>query len=121
MPYGIASVAALMILFGLAEVVTGFRHQFSSISISQSGIFTWAAAAIGTLYLAAGLLILTLKRWAARLAILCLLADIVGRVLLVMTGLYPTNSSKQIIAIGLGTVIAAIFAIYIGWKWKAFT
>src|SRR5262249_49154172 len=102
--------------FGLAEMVTGFRHHFSSISISQSGIFTWAAAAIGTLYLAAGLLILTLKRWATRLAILCLVADIVGRVLLVLSGLYPINSPRQITAISLGTAIAVIFAIYIGSK-----
>ena len=79
------------------------------------------AAAIGTLYIAGGLLILTLKRQAARLAILCLVADIVGRLVMVMTGLYPTNSFKQIIAIGLGTVIAAIFAIYIGSKQKSFT
>jgi putative Mn2+ efflux pump MntP len=38
-----------------------------------------------------------------------------------MTGLYPTNSFKQIVAIGLGTVIAAVFAIYIGSKQKSFT
>jgi len=106
-PFGIVFVAVLMILFGLAEVVTGLRHHFSGIFTSQSAIFTWAAAAIGTLYIAGGLLILTLRRRAARLAILCLVADIVGRLVLVMTGLYPTNSFKQIVAIGLGTVIAA--------------
>jgi len=37
-PFGIVFVAVLMILFGLAEVVTGFRHHFSGISTSQSAI-----------------------------------------------------------------------------------
>jgi hypothetical protein len=72
-----------MILFGLAEVVTGFRRHFFGISTSQSAIFLVAAAAIGAFYFAAGLLILTLKRWAARLAIVCVVADIVGRFVLV--------------------------------------
>jgi hypothetical protein len=119
-PFGIAVVAMLMILFGLAEVVTGFIHHFFGISTSQAAIFTYAAAVIGTLYVVGGLLILTLKRWAARLAILCLLVDIVGRVSLVSTGLYPVNSLKQTIAIALGTATAAIFAIYIGLKRNSF-
>jgi hypothetical protein len=67
-----------------------------------------------------GLLILTLKKWAARLAILCLVVDIVGRISLVATGLYSINSIKQTIAITLGTAIAAIFAIYIGLKRNSF-
>jgi len=120
-PFGILFVAALMILFGLMEVATGFRHHFAGISTSQSIAFTWATAGIGTLYIVGGLLILTLKRCAARLAIFCLLAHIVGRVLLVMTGLYPMKPFKQIIAISLGTLIAAAFAIYIGSKRKVFT
>jgi hypothetical protein len=119
-PFGIAVVAMLMILFGLAEMVTGFIHHFLGISTSQAAIFTYAAEIIGTLYVVGGVLILTLKRWAARLAILCLVVDIVGRVSLVATGLYPTNSFKQVIAITLGTAIAAIFAIYIGLKSNSF-
>jgi hypothetical protein len=118
--FGIVVVAALMILFGLAEVITGFHHHFLGISTSRSAIFTCVAIIIGTLYIAGGLLILTLKWRAARLAILCLVADIVGRILLVVAGLYPTNSLKQIIGISLGTVIAAIFATYIGMNRKSF-
>jgi hypothetical protein len=120
-PLGIVVVAVLMILFGLTEIATGFRHQFLGISTSRTIIFTFAAVAIGVLYVSGGLLTLTLKWWAARLAILCLVADVGGRILLVVTGLYPKTSFKQIIAIGVGTAIAAIFAVYIGSKRKAFT
>src|SRR5262249_45680407 len=111
----------LMIVFGLAEATTGFYHQFLGIYTSQSTIFAYAAVAIGALYVGGGILILTLKWWAARLAILCLLADIAGRIALALTGLYPTTSFKQTVAIGLGTAIAAIFAVYIGSKRKVFT
>ncbi len=119
-PWGIIIVACLMILFGLAEVVTAFTHNFFGITISSVAIFTYSSAAIGVFYAAAGLLILTMKKWAAALAIVLLGADIVGRVALVLTGLYPTDSLKNTFSIVAGTVIVALFAIYIRWKWKSF-
>ncbi len=117
---GISIVAVLMILFGLAEVVTGFTHNFFGITTTSRTIFTSSAAAIGVFYAAAGLLILTMKKWAAVLAIVLLIADVVGRVALVVTGLYPTDSFLNTFSIIAGTAIAVIFAIYIGWKWKSF-
>ncbi len=119
-PWGIIIVACLMILFGLAEVVTGFTHNFFGITTSSVAIFTYSSAAIGVFYAVAGLLILTMKKWAAALAIVLLVADIIGRVALVLTGLYPTDSLKNTFSIIAGTVIVALFAIYIGWKWRSF-
>lgn len=119
-PRGIIIVAFLMILFGLAEVVTGFTHNFFGITTSRVTIFTYSAATIGAFYVVAGLLILTMQKWAAALAIVLLGADIIGRVALVVVGLYPTDSLENILSIIAGTVLAVIFAIYIGWKWKSF-
>jgi hypothetical protein len=119
-PWGIIIVACLMILFGLAEVVTGFTHNFFGITTSIVNIFTYSAAAIGAFYVVGGLLILTMKKWAAALAIVLLVADIAGRVSLVVTGLYPLNSLEQVIGIVAGTAIAVVFAIYIGSKWRLF-
>ena len=119
-PLGITIVAVLMILFGLAEVVTGFTHNFFGITTSSVNIFTYSAAAIGAFYVVGGLLILTMKKWAAALAIVLLVADIIGRVSLVVTGLYPLNSLEQVIGIVAGTAIAVVFAIYIGSKWRLF-
>jgi len=119
-PRGITIVAILMILFGLVEVITSFTHGFFGITTSQAAIFTYSATVIGLFYVVAGLLILTMKRWAAAVAIILLGADIVGRIALVWTGLYPLNSLEQIIGIIAGTAIAAIFAIYIGSKWSLF-
>ena len=119
-PWGVIIVAFLMILFGLAEVMTGFTHNFFGIATSGVTTFTYSAAAIGGFYVVAGLLILTMRKWAAALAIVLLGSDIIGRVVLVVIGLYPTNSLENTLGMIAGTSIAVIFAIYIGWKWKTF-
>jgi hypothetical protein len=98
-PRGILVVALLMILFGLAEVVTGFTHDFFGITTSSTTLFTYSSAVIGLMYAAAGFLILTTKRWAAVLAIVLLCADIAGRVALVVAGLFPTDSLKNTLSI----------------------
>jgi hypothetical protein len=120
-PRGIVIVALLMIAFGLVEVKTGLTHSFFSISTAKVTTSAYAGTAIGILYAMAGLVILSMKRWAAALAILLLIADIMGRIAMVVTGLYPVDSFKQILAIVLGTSIVAIFAVYIRLKWSSFS
>ena len=121
-PLGIIIVAVLMIIFGLAEIATGFTHNFLGlISTDVANASTYGAAGVGALYAIGGLLFLTMKKWAARLATACLVLVIVGRIVLVLTGLYPLASPLQDISIIVGTAIAIIFAIYIGLKWKYFS
>lgn len=119
-PVDITVIAVLMLFFGLAEIVTGFTHYFFGITVSAAGAFTYSSALIGTFYVAAAILILTMKKWAAALAIVLLGADIVGRILLVATGLYPTDTMKNTVSIVAGTIIVALFAIYIGLKRRSF-
>ncbi len=119
-PRGLTIVAILMILFGLIEVVTAFTHSFVGISTSPTLLFTASAAAIGLCYAVGGGLILTMKQRASALAIVLLIADILGRIALVVAGLYPLNSLEQVIGIVGGTAIAVIFAIYIGSRWAVF-
>ena len=117
---GIVAAAGVMILFGVAEVVTGFTHTFFGITTSRDAVFTASSAAIGVCYVAAGLLVLTMRRWAATLAIALLVVDIIGRIALVVAGLYPTDSLKNTFSIVAGTVIVALLAGYLAWRWKAF-
>jgi hypothetical protein len=119
-PIGVTVVASLMILFGLAEMVTGFTHNFFGITTSRVTIFTYSAAAIGAFYFVSGLLILTMKKWAVVIALVLLGTDVVGRVALAVTGLYPTDSFRQAFAIIAGTTIVVIFAVYIGLKWNSY-
>jgi hypothetical protein len=120
-PRGIAAVALLMIAFGLAEVTTSITHRFFGLSTARVAISTYMGAAIGFFYALAGLMILSMKRWAARLAILLLIGVIVGRIGMVVTGLYPVDSLKQIFAMVLGTSLVTVFAVYIRLKWSFFS
>jgi hypothetical protein len=114
-------VAGFTILAGLAEVVTGFSHTFLGITTSSAALFTVAAAGIGLSYLASGVLMLTMKKWAATVALALLGIDIVGRILLALTGLYPTDSAKNTFSFIAGTLIVALVALYVGWKRKSLT
>jgi hypothetical protein len=120
-PRGIVLVALLMIAFGLTEVATGLTHNFFGISTAKGMASAYAGSAIGVLYALAGLLVLSMKRWAAAGAIVLLIADIIGRLAMVITGLYPVDSFKQASAIILGTFIVAVFAVYIRLKWSSFS
>ena len=119
-PWGPYIAASLMIIFGLAEVATGFTHNFLGISASSAELFTFSAVVLGSFYVFAGLLVLTMKRLAAAIAIVLLGADVVGRIALVATGLYPLSSTENMIGIVAGTIIAALFAVYLGMKWDLF-
>ena len=119
-PVGIILVAALMIVFGLAEVVTGFTHQFLGLTTAQIDVSTYLGVALGLFYVVGGLLILTKKRWAAIVAIVLLCGDVLGRIAMVVFGLYPVGSFRQSFGIIVGTAIAACFAVYIGMKLKSF-
>ena len=120
-PLGILIVAALMILFGAAEIVTGFTHNFiGQVSTTETTLSTWLGGALGWFYAIGGVLILTKKKGAAVAAIVLLCGDVIGRIGMVMAGLYPVNTFKQTFAIVVGTGIALFFAIYIGLKLKHF-
>jgi len=120
-PTSIAVVAALRILFGGAEVVTGFRHTFFGLVTSEGFFSTVVVAAIGALYVTAGVLVLSMRRWASRLAVAFLVLDIIGRISLVLTHAFPVDSSMQRFSIVGGTLIVAIFAAFVVWKRKEFT
>jgi hypothetical protein len=117
---GLTVIGVLMILFGGAEVITGFTHKFFGISTAIGVTSTFLAYGIGTLYAVAGLLVVTMRRWAASLALACLVVVVAGRIALVVTGLFPLDSFEQTFAITVGTGIAVSFAIYIGCEWRAF-
>jgi len=119
--WGIVVAAVLMIAFGLAEVKTSLTHNFFGISTAKVTASIYAGAAIGALYAGAGLLILSMRRRAAKLAIVFLIADIVGRVAMVLKGLYPINSFKLTADMIVGTVIVAGFAVYIRLRWPSFS
>lgn len=114
----LSAFAALMILFGLAEIATGFRHKFFMISTDLTIVSTIGGVFIGALYAASGVLVFTRRRWAMILSVIFLAVVVTGRISLAATGLYPLGDFFQVFAIVVGTSIACFFAIYVGLQLK---
>jgi hypothetical protein len=73
-PTGIVVVAVLMVIFGLAEIATGFTHNFLGVlSTASVAVSTFWGMGIGALYAIGGIFLLTMKRWAAIVAEACLI------------------------------------------------
>jgi hypothetical protein len=66
------------------------------------------------------LLLLSGRKWAAALAIVLLIADVLGRVVMVLTGLYPVDSALQIVGIVVETSRVAFLAVDTELKWNTF-
>jgi hypothetical protein len=117
--WGTITVISLMIAFGCAEVATAFTHDFFGLQTASGEFSTYAGAVLGALYALSGLLVLANRRPAAMAAVLILIIIIIGRIFMVITGLYSIASLKQAVAMAAGTAIAAGFAVYIAWKTSA--
>jgi hypothetical protein len=108
-------VAALMLAFGIAEAVAGFRHSLLTAHIPMA---TYLGAVMGVSYVFGAALIFTARKSAAVLA-LCLLAVVIlGYVAMVVTDLYPTDSVSQLFAIVLRTSTACSFLVVVALKWE---
>jgi hypothetical protein len=109
-----------MIAFGFAEIVTSFTHNFFGLHTTEAAVATVVGAGIGACYAAAGLVILTMKRRAAKLALVLLVIVVGGRLFMIGTGFYPLNTLRQTAAMIAGTAIAVGFAIFIALQRSAF-
>jgi hypothetical protein len=110
-----------MIVFGLAEIVTGFRHVFFGLTTAVSVVSTASGVGLGVLYVASGACALLATRRAFLTASILLALDVIGRIGMVATGLFPLSSSRQVVGIVGGTVIAAGFMAYSVRRWREFT
>jgi hypothetical protein len=112
-----------MIVFGVTEVMTGFTHGFFGIVTLGAAIYTYTNIVGGCIYAVGALLILTMKKWAAVLAVVLvavLFSDVAGRVALVASGLHPLGLLQQSAALIVAAAIAIVFAIYATTNWKHF-
>jgi hypothetical protein len=94
--------------------VTGFTRNLLGITTCKINIFTYASAVVGAFFAMAGVLVRTRRNRAAMMAVALRGADIVGRIGLVVTGLYPAVSIKNTLAIAVGTLTVAI-SRYTSW------
>jgi hypothetical protein len=106
-------VAMLMIVFGVAEVVTGTRHEFFGLVTATDSAATILGVLLGSCYIAGGILVLVFTRRTLFAAAILLAIDIIGRLAMILAGLYPMTTVEQTVGIVGGTLIAAIFLLLI--------
>ena len=109
-PRGLFAAGVAMVSMGAAEVSTGLTHGFVGLTTASTPLSSALGIAIGLAYVGAGGLTLLRTRWAARIAIGLLMADVLGRLAMVGLGVYPVDGARQIFAIVVGTGIVAVFA-----------
>ncbi len=114
----IASV--LMMAFGAAEMATSFTHKFFGLTTTAATLSTILGTFLGICYFASGVLILSRKKKPAMAAIALLVVDVIGRVLMVIAGLYPVDSALQAFAIVIGTLIVLLFILYVRFEMRHF-
>jgi hypothetical protein len=112
-PRDILIICSLLIIFGVAEIYAAFSHNFFGISTSKESIAEYSSALIGSFYVVAGLSLIPATRRGAILAVSFLILDVIGRLVLVVSGYYLMNSLENSAGMAVGTLIAVIFAIYV--------
>ncbi|MCL1803175.1 MAG: hypothetical protein FWG30_05950 [Eubacteriaceae bacterium] len=105
-------IASALIAFGSAEVVTGIRHEFFGLVTAENTITTLIGSSLGLCYLFAGLLLLVYTKKALRISTALLVIDVIGRFVMMASGMYPMDSPMQILGMAGGTAIAIAFAIF---------
>jgi hypothetical protein len=111
---GFMLMSVTLILFGIMEVVTSFRHSFFVIETAASAGRTVACASSGACCIAAGSLILAGRRGMARVAIVLLLLIVVGRLGVVVADLFLGEATTHGVDIVASTAVALVFAAILG-------
>jgi uncharacterized membrane protein len=113
---GLKLMSVVMILLGIAKVLTCLHHQFSLIETPGSAWTTAAAVPAGACYIAAGGLLLAARQQTARIALILMILVVVGRIGWLMANLFPIGTSTQVMDIAANTVLALGFTIILAVK-----
>jgi hypothetical protein len=114
---GLWITAVFTIVAGVAEIITGFRHEFFGITTSERRLFTFSSAPDWGVLRRFWSTILLGTRAAAGAALVLLSLDFVGRFALVASGLYPLTSRRNAVGIVAGTALVVVVAAYV---WRHF-
>ena len=116
---GVIVVGIFAFIAGLGEIVVGFTGNYLGI-LGHNMTPSISTGVVGVLYCLGGFfLLITRKKWGACLGMSFIGAEILGRIVLVATGIAP-GTGLDAIKILLGGLIALGLIIYILWEWKSF-
>jgi len=111
-------VAGYCVFAGLSEVWVGITGNWMGL-LSKPLKPSFRTALIGVFYVAAGISLLPKRRGGALLGIVFILLEVLGRVHLVRTGIYPSrgpDAAKSVV----GGVIAMLVVVYLATQSRKF-
>ncbi len=113
----IVILAFILIAYGVVEILVGlyFTHEYF-----VQGAYIYLISALDVLYFVSGALLLTMRKQTAKVVVGLLACEMVGRLTLIGTGIYPFTTVGPGIAMVLGTAIAGGFAFYVWTQWDKF-
>jgi len=113
-------ISLLLIVFGIAEIITGIRHEFFGLVTTRDTITKIVGISLGTCYFFAGVFLIVHKKWSLNIALLLLVIDVIGRLIMSFSGMYPIESimSMQFVGMFGGTLIAIVFTVFVFIKRK---
>ena len=106
----IRNLVPVLVFFGIFEIAVTI---YFTVIYGINSIYIYIVIPFDALYFVAAWLLLSDTRRNATYAIAALLLNMLGRILLIQTTIYPFEFIWPAIAMFLGTIIAGIFGFYI--------
>jgi hypothetical protein len=113
-------VAVYLIASSIFQVATESMFKPSGLGAMGLATFTLWSAVLSGLYALAGLLLLTMKKWAGAVALLLLIAVVVRNVAFVGASHFPLGSFPPTFALIVGNALVMACAVYVGTQWRLF-
>jgi len=98
-------IASLMLFSGLGETVVVF---LTNSNVSNSSILLYI---LGFSYIFGGILIFLMRKWSFIISIIFLFGNIVLRIIMLFTGIYPTSTAIEIFGYIFGISFSLFFLI----------
>jgi hypothetical protein len=110
--------AGYCIFAGLSEVWVGITGNWMGLLSKPLKPSFWTAL-VGAFYVAAGISLSLKNRTGALLGIVFILLEVLGRVRLVCTGIYPSRGPDFVKSV-VGGSIAVLVVVYVASQWRKF-
>ena len=100
-------ISILLIILGTGETFTSVLNSIKN----YTGLDFLISISLGPIYIICGIILLSQKKWALKTSITLFLINVLIRIYMLFTNLYPTDTSFFIIGYSIGMSLVCFFII----------